>query len=184
MDPMEGVLLPETEFKATINFLCKKPISFTKVPILRCTFSYPEYSLVIDSFTVTASAKVHVPKYEIYPSDEVHFGHQLISTEKCQEMLVKNTGSFDFSFVMKSLKEILAQKMKNEKKKVKGLKKATIESKSDTKVSGKSGSKASDAKSSKKSENKSKTSIVSSKVSKESKATLNKNKKKKGGSAR
>lgn len=61
--PTEGVLVPNLDPKITINFICKKPMGFRKVPIFKCTFSYPEYSAVLDSFLVTASAKVYFPKY-------------------------------------------------------------------------------------------------------------------------
>lgn len=171
IDPIRGELAPEAEFKASVLFLCKKPVSFTKVPIFKCTFSYPEYSMVIESFIVTATGKVHLPKYEIYPSDEMHFGYQLISTEKCQEMIVKNTGTFDFNFIIRSLKDILAEKNKAERKKGKGVKKTAFESGSESKSS-----KASTKVSSKRSETKQRLSRGSSKISQDSKAVLRKKK--------
>lgn len=156
--PMEGVLPPNVEFKATVNFFCKKSVTFSKVPIFRCTFSYPEYSMVIDSFVVIASAKVHLPKYEIFPTNEMHFGCQLIGTEKCQEIVIKNTGIFDFQFTLKSLSRILAEKNKAKKK---GGSKGS--SKKSSKKSSEKSSKKSDAKSSKKSKASSKASTGSKK---------------------
>lgn len=177
--PMEGVLLPHVAFKASVDFLCKKPASFSKVPIFRCTFSYPEYSMVIDSFVVTASAKVHLPKYELYPSDEMHFDYQLIETEKCQEMIIKNTGSFDFNYVIQSLRDILAEKDKKKGKggkkggsKSQGKLKATSDSKSTGKKSKSDKSSKTDTKSSKKTDKSSKK--ASSKASKDSKGSKKK----------
>lgn len=167
IEPKNGVLVPEIEFKAVIQFHCKQPVCFNKVPIFRCTFSYPEYSVVIESFIVTATAKVHLPKYEIFPSNEIHFGYQLISTEKYQEMLVKNTGMFHFNYVIKSLKDTSEQK--NKKKSLDGKKLGSV--KSASKLSSKSSGKGS-----KKSETKTK----SSKISQESKL----NKKNKHSSAK
>lgn len=166
---MEGVLLPNTEFTAAVDFLCKKPVSFSQVPIFRCTLSYPEYSMVIDSFIVVASAKTHLPKYEIYPSNEMHFGYQLIGTEKSQEVVIKNTGMFDFNFIIRSLREIMAEKNKGEKKKGKKGDESKSGSKKGSKKSSEKSSKKSDAKSSKKSSKKSKASSKDSKGSKKKK---------------
>lgn len=168
VNPTEGFLRPNVEFKVEVNFLCRKPVCFSKLPILRCTFSYPEYSLDIESFLVFASAKTHLPNYEIFPATEMHFGYQLIQTEKCQEVIIKNTGVLDFNYVIKSLRNILAEKAKLEKGKAekrKGSSKSSSKA-SSGKGSKKSGSsKKSDEKSDKKSDKKSKGSSKTSKTS-------------------
>lgn len=44
--------------------------------------------------------------------DEMHFGDQLVGSEKIQTIFIKNTGRFSFAYNMISLSQILYQKEK------------------------------------------------------------------------
>ncbi|KAK4880159.1 hypothetical protein RN001_008305 [Aquatica leii] len=98
MVPATGLMIPQKPFEVDMKYFCKQPVTAKKVPLFNVMFVDPLKKTFIKAFTLTVTFCTKFSTYELSPPEEIHFGYQLVGSEKLQTLTLANHGDFKFDY--------------------------------------------------------------------------------------